>query len=455
MSKPTGYLTTRNWWSAKPPAQVKLFEDTAPQQGPPVYRADQASDGTWTIFDVPVFAAHSEERGDRTLAFDAGWLAGALKQGATREAEGYMPPLHVSHHDGAPVEAAGKFRLTRVGKIPHGGEEVDALFADLVGVRPEVYERIRKGELSYRSVEILDVSADPEIDSLALLDDEVPFFRFPLLRVAEGTQPIMRKASAGPAKFYSAAGKASAALFRFEEKTMTEPTTGKAPAADPTKKTAGDPLAILQQVMSALSQLGQALQQGGGNTGPEQPTQGPGPVEQPQPAMQQGMSPPQQPQPMHPQPVAVGASQRAFEAKGAEDGMRAMIASLQGEVRLLKQARAVDAKATELVGAGFKAEQVTEFRATATKHGLEAATHYAAGLQRNGAPSEPPTHWSGEIRGEAPDTPEVAAYAEAGPETLASARGMYASWQRSGSEVPFKDFFEANQDADAFLGVRK
>ena len=27
---------------------------------PPIYRADKASDGTYTIFDVPVFAAHSE-----------------------------------------------------------------------------------------------------------------------------------------------------------------------------------------------------------------------------------------------------------------------------------------------------------------------------------------------------------------------------------------------------------
>jgi len=424
--------------------------------GIPSYRAAQAPDGTWTIFDVPVFAAHSEERADRTLEFGGKWLSAALEQARVRESEGYVPPLHTKHHgEGCEVDAAGKFALRRVGPIQHGGETVQALFADLIGVRPEVYERIRRGELSYRSVEILDVSK-PEIDSLALLDDEVPFFRFPLLRVAEDTNPlpqgapaplpVVRAAGPGAAVLaYAAYGHSSSALFKFKEHEMSEPKakTGAAPSTDPTMKM-GDPAAIVKQLMSLMQQLGQAL---GGQKGP-------GPVEQPAPAPQPPMAqaqqhmPPQRPQ----APFAVGtfsAEQAALEGENA--GLRAKFEALEAKFSALEAARKMDAKSSDLKAKGFSTDTVTSFEAKAREQGLEAALHYAAGLESAGAPSDPPTHWTGEVRSEAPDAPEVAKFAAQGPEILNEAREMFASWKRSASEVPFADFFAANRDADHYM----
>ena len=37
------------------------------------YRAEQAEDGTWSIFDVPVFAAHVDDRGSEEIEFNALW----------------------------------------------------------------------------------------------------------------------------------------------------------------------------------------------------------------------------------------------------------------------------------------------------------------------------------------------------------------------------------------------
>ena len=177
------------------------------------YRAEQASDGTWTIYDVPVFASHTDDRGHEDVEFSSRWLKKALRKASIRADEGYLPPLHVRHHgDPEGVTAAGKFRLTRLGTIDHGGEKVTALFADLVGVRPKVYEAIRRGELSYRSVEILDVDV-PEIDSLALLDDEVPFFRFENLRIAEETP---QKTRAAAAALYRAVGDSRGIIWKLE-----------------------------------------------------------------------------------------------------------------------------------------------------------------------------------------------------------------------------------------------
>ena len=177
----------------------------------PTYRAERAADGTWTIYDVPIFAVHVDSRAGKPIAFNRKWIDKALARGKTRHAEGYSPPLHISHHGDGEVEAAGRIRFTEIKQHPHSGKNVDTLFADLVGVRPDVYQRIRKGELPYRSVEILDIG-EPEIDSLALLDDEVPYFRFPLLKI--GTEKSQRPT---PMLAYSAAGMRASALFAFEE----------------------------------------------------------------------------------------------------------------------------------------------------------------------------------------------------------------------------------------------
>lgn len=411
------------------------FEPT-PTSSAPIYRAEQASDGTWTIHDVPVFAAHSEELADgRTRDFSAGWLRRALERGLTRQAEGYLPPLHVGHHGSEPVEAAGKFRLVRVGPIRHGGQVVQALFADLVGVTPETFGQIRRGGLSYRSVEILDVN-EPEIDSLALLDDEVPFFRFPLLRVADtGGAAAVYAAHAGPVLAYSATGHRAATLTRFQEQTMTTPTetatrAAEEPAAQPKKAAAAeDLLAQIFNLLKAYMDMAMA------------PEDSPAPVEQPAEPMQAAAAPVEQPVP-------------DLAAEGKFSALAARLAKLERTLAERDLELRVDREASALVTAGYSAPQVEAFRGAARDHGLQAALAFASGLRLMG-PSDPPTHWTGELRPEAVDAPEVSAFAARGAAALAQARDLHASWKRTKSPLPFATYHEVNTtDCTDYLANR-
>ena len=416
--------------------------------GIPVYRTERNPDGTVTIFDVPIFSAHDEKRGEEELSFNASWLAGALKAGTQRQEEGYLPPLHVRHHgDGSPVEAAGKFRVTRVGTIEHGGKLVPTIYADLVSVRPQVDERIKKGELSYRSVEILDVNKQ-EIDSLALLDDEVPFFRFPLLRVAESVEPlsndtrIVTLAQGGPILAYSQAGASRQVLSRYKETTMAD-LKGNAPATDPSFKMAG-----LDAVKAALMQAIQALQALEGAQQAPAPGQ---PAEQPAPAMAAAPAAPMPPQQAKPFAADADESVKA-EAEGTQAALLARMANMEAEIKANREQRTIDAKATELVGAGFGSTQVDAYRAKAKESGVTVAAAYAAGLAHVG-PSDPPSHWTGEIRAQAVDHKDVEAFAAQGPEALARARDLHASFLRSAPAMSFNEYVAANTDADAFLGM--
>jgi hypothetical protein len=173
----------------------------------PGYRAS-ASDGTLTIFDVPIFVEC--KRGD--AAFDAAWLEAAVARAKEAERDGYLPPLHVNHHKpgdaGSSVRAAGFFRVTGVRPIMMKGERVLAVFADLVVTDPSVTVDVMQKRLPYRSVEIFDV-AKPGIDGLALLDHEAPYLELPMLMVTDVDDPQARVvASATFAQPWPVAGSA-------------------------------------------------------------------------------------------------------------------------------------------------------------------------------------------------------------------------------------------------------
>jgi len=425
---------------------------------PPIYRHEEQPNGNFTIFSVPIFSAHVEERSGGDREFNARWLSSAVKQAIKRQDEGYMAPLHVSHHgSGSEVKGAGQCRMTHVADVVHDGRKVKTIFADLVNVKPEIFERIAKGELVYRSVEILDVDK-PEIDSLALLDHETPFFRFPLLRVADqnGQHPDTARvtlAQGGPVLAYSQSGHASRALFNFQESTpVTEPKTGSAPATNPTQKAAS-----AEQVLAQMFQL---LKQFMGEGEPEAPA-APVPAEQPAPVA--APAAPAHPLAAFTAPVAVLPPATAVgdtaknEADGANAAMESRMANMEKEINSLRAERAVASKSAELASAGFDDDQVKAFRARASEHGLEAANAYAAGMQRVG-PSDPPSHWTGEQGGGdggVVDAPEIAAFAAQGPEALSRARDLHASWKRSESPVDFNDYVAINTDPDSYCGMSR
>lgn len=160
----------------------------------PTYRATRNADGRYAIFDVPVLGPMAKGERGLTSAIDREWLKAALEKATQRLGEGYRPPVHLNHHSapssGQWTPRVGFMHLRRVGDIEVGGETVPALFADIEDVDEGTFREIAASRFPYRSVEILDPESR-EVDSLALLDDRVPHFRFPNLEVTlHGTQTV-------------------------------------------------------------------------------------------------------------------------------------------------------------------------------------------------------------------------------------------------------------------------
>lgn len=152
------------------------------------YRSHMGEDGKWTIFDVPIFAAHEIPEEDTEIGPD--YLKAAVQYALYKsEHEDFLAPLHRRHHyEGNETELIGRILPRRVAMSLHDGVEVPTIFSDLKEVSDEHYEDIVDGKLAYRSVEIPPDLSDQRILSLALLPDEAPYFSFPLLTIGEETR---------------------------------------------------------------------------------------------------------------------------------------------------------------------------------------------------------------------------------------------------------------------------
>ncbi len=163
---------------------------------------------------------------------DADWLRGSLKRHRSLLDENkYLAPLHIKHHGmGVETRQVGMFFPTRVGKLFFDGKEQDTLFADLVEVPEDVFEQIKRNRLPFRSVEIADIKKK-EITSTALLDDEAPFFKFPMLtigneeRLEADPEPVFASEWSGfnfaprgtePVLVYSSIGNSYRCLLKFD-----------------------------------------------------------------------------------------------------------------------------------------------------------------------------------------------------------------------------------------------
>ena len=145
------------------------------------YKATRNAKGHLVIENVPIFVEC--KRGETNFSDE--WIAAAVRKAKQAELEGYMPPLHIRHHEaGADVASAGYFRIRGASVITFKGKTRTAVFADLVVTHPGVELDVLAARLPYRSVEIFDVD-DPAINSLALLDHEPPYLELPMLMVDE------------------------------------------------------------------------------------------------------------------------------------------------------------------------------------------------------------------------------------------------------------------------------
>lgn len=202
------------------------------------YQWSRNTDGTFNLFDVPVFAKHVRKLGMKLVAgkdgtptvqenvvnVDEPWLNRAIEINRQRLEQGrYMGALHVRHHPQGGgedrTEPAGNFVLKYVRPTYYDGAMVPVLYADFVKIPAAIFDRIKAGLLPYRSIESLPPKFE-EIDSIALLDTETPWFRLPMLTPGEEIQREVYAATCLPAGsplrgVAVTGGKALAALCYF------------------------------------------------------------------------------------------------------------------------------------------------------------------------------------------------------------------------------------------------
>lgn len=153
-------------------------------------------DGELTVHRVPIFVECERDE----MKFDRDWINQAVVRAKQAESEGYLPPLHIRHHEAMTeandsVRASGFFRILGTETITFKGSPRIAIMADLVITDAATQADVLAKRLPYRSVEIFNVDK-PAIDGLALLDHEAPFLELPMLMVSRVNEPETAEAAA-------------------------------------------------------------------------------------------------------------------------------------------------------------------------------------------------------------------------------------------------------------------
>ena len=187
-------------------------------------------DGSWTFQGVRVFAVVKKGANGGSHEVDREWLEEAVARGKTRKlADGYEAPAHINHTSRGATMGIGTFVPRSVEEIEYQGKMIPTMLVDLKVKKPWIGDAIAKGDLPFRSVEIPE-DGTPEVASLALFDDRVPFFRYGALsaesitdEAAEPTAAFSFGAKARPLVAFSASGRTRTLLFemkgeKFEKK---------------------------------------------------------------------------------------------------------------------------------------------------------------------------------------------------------------------------------------------
>jgi len=403
-----------------------------------VYEATRNDNGTWTIHDVPIFGAIPKgERGNQ-VEIGVEWMQQAIATAAMREKDGYLPPLHVNHHGFLDqTRLAGHFRLTRVGVIRYEGKPLDVLFADLI-VIDEVFREIADDKLPYRSAEIHDWSK-PEINSLALLDDEVPFFRFPMLRVREedaAAAKMERLDGAGARRGLLVAGTGGAALFCFRDsgkRRIRSKFVDSVPTGTPDQK--------LDRILALLERISSKIE--ASKPDEETPESTEEKVESPVPAEPgvKEMTNKSENQPVFSEDASeiarLTARLDAVESKQAERDRQDAIAKLAASAR------------AKLIADGWHVDEKMEERLhTFAAQGEPVLSAYIEEVRAR-VPKEPPRE--GYLLDSLPaDPPEVAKYAALGPREAELARKFAADYDRGAK----KGWFAKSMTRERYIEIQ-
>ncbi len=408
------------------------------------HTAIQNEDGTWNVLNVPIMVEHSvifkndPRGGPEPVKFrvNKDWmLSAAAKQQKRMREDGYIPPLHIHHHKpGAvkaqDVEAAGKWRISAIRRAKYEGKMRWITFADFLQVPPDKFEKMDKGQLDYRSVEIMNLDK-PEIDSLALLDHEVPFFRLSVLTISKKIEhpavDEVREAAKEdrPCLMYRAVGHGARVLFAFKEAIMPdEPMTEEEKKKKAEEAAAHEDDSTKDRVMKAMEILNAVFAEMFQDEDDKDKNKGtgPAPVEVESGAQDASgdivrtfQAPTTTPAPTTP-PVKAEAGAGVQHAE--------QMGKMQGEIDKLRNEKATDKAITQavkdLAPYGCEPEETAKvLYAMAAKDGLRAMQSYVMGRKEGGSKDPDP---DGDLNAlSAGVSTEMQPYANLGPKVYEAA----------------------------------
>lgn len=219
------------------------------------YRSAKQADGTWSIFDVPIFAScertlTTPSGATVTLKVDRKWQEEAVAKAQAKAKNGYLSPLWVTHDTGK-RDRLGFILPKRVEARPVGDHAEDATIADYVGLTETAVADFEAGKYPYVSAEVpVKSTREPVIHGAALLNER-PFHEFPIQTVASGSavsDPAQREGVFA----FGATDETASVLARFSmpddpnapkpAAPVTDPaaTPPAAPAKDPNAKPDGE-----------------------------------------------------------------------------------------------------------------------------------------------------------------------------------------------------------------------
>ena len=182
------------------------------------YNAIDTQDGYVTVKDVPLMG--EVEKGEKNAPKKIGhdWHQKAVEDALARHVnDKYTAPAHIGHND--PInkaEFAGFGLPKKVSSMTVNGKEQSVVIGDMK-MKKSAFERAKKGELPYISVEVSDWN-EPRISSVSFLDTKPPFFEFPLFTIGEVKVDPQ-------AKFEAKLEKGIAEKFAMDEKKPDDKTT--------------------------------------------------------------------------------------------------------------------------------------------------------------------------------------------------------------------------------------
>ncbi|MBG95042.1 MAG: hypothetical protein CL793_07300 [Chloroflexi bacterium] len=181
------------------------------------YSYQRLNSGLFRVFDVPIMAEVPEGMKENRKRIGPKWMKAAVKKAKLRwKQDGYKAPLHIEHHGGnSETSPAGFMMPHTVKQMRYEGNPVWAVFADLE-VHPHILKKIQNRELPFRSVEVFSWEK-PEINSMALLKSEVPFFSFDLLELGKEVSPVEKFSTVEPFQACRAFTNGNSILFSFKD----------------------------------------------------------------------------------------------------------------------------------------------------------------------------------------------------------------------------------------------